>query len=70
MVGSLEVRVREQKEQLSELALLEEVGQVLHGVGADAADVLVLPWVLTPGTCTRPLFQLKASTFCGIRWVF
>ena len=32
---------REQEEHLGELALAEEVRQVLHGVGAQARDVLV-----------------------------
>mmetsp|Transcript_11584 Transcript_11584/g.48588 ORF Transcript_11584/g.48588 Transcript_11584/m.48588 type:complete len:238 (-) Transcript_11584:226-939(-) len=48
VVRGLEVRVGEQEEQLRELTLLKEVGQVLHAVCADARDVLVRTGVLAP----------------------
>jgi len=37
----LEMRVRKTKEDLGKLALLEEVREKLHGIGAKASDVLV-----------------------------
>lgn len=37
----LEVRVGEKEKDLAQLALLEKVGQKLHGIGADDANVLV-----------------------------
>ena len=42
VLGLLEVRVREQEEHLAQLTLAEEVGEVLHGVGAETRDVGVL----------------------------
>ena len=44
----LEVWVREQEEHLRELTLLEEVGQVLHGVTPETGNVCVLARVLGP----------------------
>ena len=46
MVRRLEVGIGEQEEELLELALVEKVGQVLHRIGTNAADVLVPPRML------------------------
>ena len=41
MFSNFEVRVREAKKDPRELVFHEEVGEELHGVGAEAGDVLV-----------------------------
>lgn len=41
MLASLEMRIREAKEDLGKLGFMEEVGEELHGVGAHTGDVLV-----------------------------
>ena len=46
VLGFLEVRVREEEEHFLELALLEEVGQVLHRVRPQAGDVCVATRIL------------------------
>ena len=48
VLGLLEMRVRKEEEHFFELALLEEVWQVLHGVGAKAGDVGVAARILEP----------------------
>lgn len=46
VLGLLEVGIGEEKEQFCELALLEEVGEVLHGVGANHGNVAVASRVI------------------------
>ena len=41
MLALLEVGIGKTEEDLGELALLEVVGEELHGVGAESRDVLV-----------------------------
>ena len=48
VLGLLEMRVREEEEHFLELAFLEEVWQVLHGVGPKAGDVGVAAGILQP----------------------
>ena len=47
-LSHLEVGVGEQEEQFLQLPLAEEVRQELHGVGAQARHVLVLPRIFPP----------------------
>ena len=42
---------REEEEHFLQLALAEVVWQILLGIGAQAGDVGVLPWVLLPEGC-------------------
>ncbi len=48
MLPGLEMRVGEAEEEVRELAAVENVGEELHGVGAEDGDVLIWtgsrPW--------------------------
>lgn len=46
VLGSLEVRIRIEKEHLLQLVLVEVMRQVFHGIGADASYVPVAAGVL------------------------
>ena len=48
MIGNLEVRVREQEKHLLELPLFKIIGNVFHGVGADAAGIAILTRFFLP----------------------
>ena len=41
MFRPLEMRIRVKEEHLAELAFVEEVGEIFHGVRANACDVVV-----------------------------
>lgn len=44
VLAGLEVRVWEAEEEVGQLVTVEEVGEVLHGVGAQGGDVVVGAW--------------------------
>lgn len=61
---------REEEEQLGELSLVEEVGQVLHGIVPQHRDVLVLPGVFSPQTtCERFVTQRTPGHAQGMKLV-
>lgn len=47
----------EEEEELVQLALDEEVGQVAHGIGSQSCDVVVVAG-LFPSQCSHPFYDI------------